>query len=58
MLTAFRMDMDVRRYATFQSLRGYTARSADPVGRLLLALFGYRDPELVATPTRCRRPSS
>jgi squalene synthase HpnC len=46
MLTAFRMDMDVRRYATFQSLRGYTARSADPVGRLLLALFGYRDPEL------------
>jgi squalene synthase HpnC len=47
MLTAFRMDMDVRRYATFHALRGYTARSADPVGRLLLALFGYRDPELV-----------
>ena len=47
MLTAFRMDMDVRRYATFQALRGYTARSADPVGRLLLALFGYREPELV-----------
>lgn len=47
MLTAFRMDMDVRRYATFQALRGYTARSADPVGRLLLALFGYRQPELV-----------
>jgi squalene synthase HpnC len=47
MLAAFRMDMEVRRYATFQSLRGYTARSADPVGRLLLALFGYRDPALV-----------
>ena len=47
MLTAFRMDMDVRRYASFQALRGYTARSADPVGRLLLALFGYREPELV-----------
>ncbi|HVZ86469.1 MAG TPA: squalene synthase HpnC [Polyangia bacterium] len=47
MLTAFRMDMEVRRYATFQSLRGYTLRSADPVGRLLLALFGYRDPALV-----------
>jgi phytoene/squalene synthetase len=47
MLTAFRMDLDVRRYATFQALRGYTARSADPVGRLLLALFGYRQPELV-----------
>jgi squalene synthase HpnC len=47
MLTAFRMDMEVRRYATFQALRGYTVRSADPVGRLLLALFGYRDPTLV-----------
>jgi squalene synthase HpnC len=47
MLSAFRTDLDVRRYATFQALRGYTARSADPVGRLLLALFGYRQPELV-----------
>jgi squalene synthase HpnC len=47
MLTAFRMDLEVRRYSTFQSLRGFTARSAEPVGRLLLALFGYRDPELV-----------
>jgi squalene synthase HpnC len=47
MLAAYRMDLDAHRYATFQSLRGYTARSADPVGRLLLALFGYRDPELV-----------
>ncbi len=47
LLTAFRMDIDARRYATFQALRGYTARSADPVGRLLLALFGYRAPELV-----------
>jgi squalene synthase HpnC len=47
MLTAFRMDMETRRYATFQALRGYTVRSADPVGRLLLALFGYRDPALV-----------
>jgi squalene synthase HpnC len=47
MLTAFRMDLDVRRYSTFHALRGYTARSADPVGRLLLALFGYRQPELV-----------
>jgi squalene synthase HpnC len=47
MLTAFRMDLDVKRYATIAALRGYTARSAEPVGRLLLALFGYRDPELV-----------
>jgi squalene synthase HpnC len=47
LLAAFRMDMDVRRYATFSALRSYTARSADPVGRLLLALFGYRRAELV-----------
>jgi squalene synthase HpnC len=46
MMTAFRMDLDVTRYATFQALRGYTARSADPVGRLLLSLFGYRQAEL------------
>ena len=47
LLSAFRTDMDVRRYSTFSALRSYTARSADPVGRTLLALFGYREPELV-----------
>ncbi len=47
LLSAFRTDMDVRRYATFNALRGYTARSADPVGRLLLGLFGYRQAEYV-----------
>lgn len=47
LLSAFRMDMDVRRYATFAALRGYTARSAEPVGRLLLGLFGYQRPEFV-----------
>ena len=47
LLSAFRTDMDVKRYATFSALRSYTARSADPVGRILLALFGYREPEFV-----------
>lgn len=47
LLAAFRADMDVRRYATFAALRGYTARSADSAGRLLLELFGYKQPELV-----------
>lgn len=47
LLSSFRMDIEVRRYASFASLRGYTARSAEPVGRLLLSLFGYSDPELV-----------
>src|SRR4029077_9265901 len=47
MLSAFRADIEVRRYSSFSALRGYTARSADTVGRLLLPLFGYRQPELV-----------
>jgi hydroxysqualene synthase len=47
LLSAFRTDIQVRRYATFGALRGYTARSADPAGRLLLGLFGYRQAELV-----------
>jgi squalene synthase HpnC len=47
LLSAFRADLEVTRYATFASLRAYTARSAEPVGRLLLGLFGYRDPELI-----------
>jgi squalene synthase HpnC len=46
LLHAFRTDMAVRRYSNFTTLRAYTAHSADPVGRLLLALFGYTDPEL------------
>lgn len=47
MLSAFRADIEIKRYSTFSALRGYTSRSADPVGRLLLPLFGYRQPELV-----------
>jgi squalene synthase HpnC len=47
LLSALHADLEVTRYATFTSLRAYTARSAEPVGRLLLGLFGYHDPELV-----------
>ncbi len=47
LLAGFRMDLEVRRYSNFAELRGYTARSADPVGRLILALFGYREPDLI-----------
>ncbi len=46
LLTAFRMDQSVSRYATFQELRGYCAHSCEPLGRLVLYLFGYRDPSL------------
>ena len=39
LLSAFAQDVTVHRYATFAQLRDYTRRSADPVGRLLLALY-------------------
>jgi squalene synthase HpnC len=47
LLSAFRADLIVRRYSTFEELRAYTGHSAEPVGRLLLALFGYFQPDLV-----------
>jgi squalene synthase HpnC len=41
-------DQRVHRYATYAQLREYCALSADPIGRIVLALFGYSDP--AATP--------
>jgi squalene synthase HpnC len=46
-LSAVRLDLEVPRFSSFEALRAYTVRSAGPVGRLLLALFGYGNPELV-----------
>jgi squalene synthase HpnC len=46
LLHAFSMDCKVRRYATYQDLLEYCRFSANPVGRLILTLFGYRDEEL------------
>jgi squalene synthase HpnC len=43
LLTAFRQDQKVQRYQTFQDLLQYCSFSADPVGRIVLALFGYND---------------
>jgi squalene synthase HpnC len=45
LLRAFLQDQRVRRYETYDDLRDYCRRSADPVGRLVLYLFGYGDPE-------------
>ena len=45
LLTAFRQDQTVTRYATFNDLVGYCRYSANPVGRLVLYLCGYRDAE-------------
>ncbi len=49
LLEAFDFDAkgDVH-FQTFDDLRWYTARSADPVGELVLALFGHKDQHLIA----------
>ncbi len=46
LLMAFKMDVVVDRYKTFDDLLGYCRLSANPVGRLVLSVFGYRDPEV------------
>ena len=40
LLTAFRMDVTKNRYANFSELMHYCSYSANPVGRLMLHLFG------------------
>lgn len=45
LLLAFRQDQTVRRYADWEALLGYCRYSANPVGRLVLYLCGYRDGE-------------
>jgi squalene synthase HpnC len=45
LLHAFRSDLDFRGFETIDDLLGYSRYSANPVGRLVLYLFGYRDPE-------------
>jgi squalene synthase HpnC len=39
LLDAFEQDLDVTRYATYADLLDYCRRSANPVGRLVLALY-------------------
>ncbi|HET9482205.1 MAG TPA: squalene synthase HpnC [Candidatus Polarisedimenticolia bacterium] len=48
LLTAFEQDVSVTSYRTFEELLGYCRCSANPVGRLLLHLFGRADEPLLA----------
>ena len=48
LIKANRIDQGKDRYATFSELLHYCDRSANPVGRLFLMLFGYHDEELFA----------
>jgi squalene synthase HpnC len=45
LLDAFVQDQTVKRFADYGAVLDYCTRSANPVGRLVLYLFGYRDPE-------------
>ncbi|HMD86141.1 MAG TPA: squalene synthase HpnC [Terriglobia bacterium] len=46
LLRAFESDVVVKRHPDFASLRAYCTCSANPVGRLVLELFGYHDSHL------------
>lgn len=52
LISAFYQDTQKNRYETFTDVLDYCRRSADPVGRLVLMLFGYRDPERFALSDR------
>jgi len=45
LIKAFEQDQTVTRYPNFHELFQYCRYSANPVGRLVLGLCGYRDPE-------------
>jgi hydroxysqualene synthase len=46
LLSAFRQDVRVKRYQTWNDVLDYCARSANPVGRLVLRIAGHRDEAL------------
>jgi squalene synthase HpnC len=46
LLSAFRQDVVTTRYETWQDVFDYCRRSANPVGWLVLRLFGYNSPQL------------
>jgi squalene synthase HpnC len=52
LIEANRLDQRRARYETWQQLREYCALSADPVGEIVLAIFGQSSPERVALSDR------
>lgn len=52
LLSAFRQDVTQRRFDTFDHVRDYARRSADPVGRLLLHVAGQATPENITDSDR------
>lgn len=52
LISAFESDVRENRHADFASLLDYCRNSANPVGHLVLELFGHREPELHALSDR------
>ncbi|HXE51411.1 MAG TPA: squalene synthase HpnC, partial [Tepidisphaeraceae bacterium] len=52
LIDAFEQDQRIDRYTNFEQLVDYCRRSADPVGRLVLYMCGYRDPQRQALSDR------
>ncbi len=48
LISAFKQDVTQKRYAAWAELLDYCRRSANPVGRLVLGVAGYRDDALAA----------
>ena len=46
LLSAFSQDVTTRRYDSFDDLADYCRRSANPIGRLILLLFGHHEERL------------
>ena len=54
LLAAFQQDLTVHSYESYEQLLDYCRRSANPVGRLMLALVGVQDaPSLAASDNIC-----
>jgi len=52
LIEANRLDQRCHRYETWEQLRKYCSLSADPVGELVLAVFGQSSPERIALSDR------
>ena len=62
LVEANRMDQKANRYGSFEDLEFYCQHSANPVGRLVLYVFGYRTWTVIDCPMqhalRCKSPTS
>jgi squalene synthase HpnC len=52
LLAAFRMDVTKNRYKDYKELETYCVHSANPIGRIVLMLFGIDDPKALALSDR------